>query len=106
MISPKTCLGGMLSKKNSEKLQTGKNFGKHEHQSGLVLTVGFPARIWFLCGLAEPPKFLFNGSLNAYINSAWINEQRGGLTKGKDFYHIAVSNNFRDQKKAFGGVFR
>jgi 4-amino-4-deoxy-L-arabinose transferase-like glycosyltransferase len=36
------------------------------------------------------------GSLNEIHKYAWINQQRGGLQKGKDYYHIAVSNYYKE----------
>jgi len=35
----------------------------------------------------------------------WINEARGGLKRGEDYYHIAVSNYYRDPQSLFGDLF-
>ena len=35
----------------------------------------------------------------------WINQARGGLTRGKDYYHIAVSNYYQDPRSLFGNLF-
>ena len=45
------------------------------------------------------------GELNDTHKYFWINQQRGGLQAGKDYYHIAVSNYYRDPETVFGGVF-
>jgi hypothetical protein len=45
------------------------------------------------------------GSLNEIHKYAWINQERGGLQKGNDYYHIAVSNDYHDPAEAFGRYF-
>jgi hypothetical protein len=45
------------------------------------------------------------GELNDTHKYYWINEQRGGLTTGKDYYHIAVTNYYRDPNIIFGSEF-
>ncbi|HEY8936529.1 MAG TPA: hypothetical protein VIM65_14980, partial [Cyclobacteriaceae bacterium] len=45
------------------------------------------------------------GELNDTHKYYWINQQRGGLTRGKDYYHIAVTNYYRDPNIIFGSAF-
>lgn len=45
------------------------------------------------------------GELQETHKYFWINQQRGGLTAGKDYYHIAVSNYYRDPEMLFGNMF-
>ena len=45
------------------------------------------------------------GSLNDIHKYAWINHERGGLKKGENYYHIAVSNLYRDPNELFGKYF-
>jgi 4-amino-4-deoxy-L-arabinose transferase-like glycosyltransferase len=45
------------------------------------------------------------GSLNEIHKYAWINQERGGLQKGRNYYHIAVSNGYKDPTEAFGNFF-
>jgi 4-amino-4-deoxy-L-arabinose transferase-like glycosyltransferase len=45
------------------------------------------------------------GSMNDIHKYAWINRQRGGLKTGSDYYHIAVSNLYRDPRELFKNYF-
>ena len=45
------------------------------------------------------------GSLNEIHKYAWMNRDRGGLQTGGDYYHIAVSNYYKDPTEAFGIYF-
>jgi len=45
------------------------------------------------------------GTLNDLHKYAWINQAEVGLKKGRDFYHVAVSNVYRDPVEQFGAYF-
>lgn len=45
------------------------------------------------------------GELSDIHKYAWINSSRGGLKKGNDYYHIAVSNYYLDPNLLFGNYF-
>jgi hypothetical protein len=45
------------------------------------------------------------GPLDDIHKYAWINKERGGLIPGRDYYHIAVSNYYRDPKELFDNYF-
>ena len=74
--------------------------------SGLVSNKWFPAaHLDYYCAWPENRKLFAIGSLNEIHKYAWINQQRGGLQKGSDYYHIAVSNSYKDPNEAFGNYF-
>ncbi len=52
----------------------------------------------------EREMFLL-GPLHDIHKYAWINEQRGGLKRGEDYYYIAPSNYYRDPTELFGSYF-
>jgi hypothetical protein len=73
---------------------------------GLVSTKWFPAaHLDYYCAWPANRKLFAIGSLNEIHKYAWINQLRGGLQKGNDYYHIAVSNYYRDPNEAFGNYF-
>jgi|GEM_PF-4692239 hypothetical protein len=45
------------------------------------------------------------GPLNDIHIYAWINDKRSGLELGKDYYHIAVSNLYKDPEELFRNYF-
>lgn len=45
------------------------------------------------------------GEMNDIHKYAWINLQRGGLKKGNNYYHIAVSNVYHDPGELFKNYF-
>jgi hypothetical protein len=45
------------------------------------------------------------GPMNDIHKYAWINQQRGGLKQGADYYHVAVSNVYADPNELFGKYF-
>ena len=74
--------------------------------SGLVSNKWFPGtHVDFYVAQPNHRKLFLLGSLNEIHKYAWINQHRGGLEKGKDYYHIAVSNYYVDPTEAFGKYF-
>ena len=45
------------------------------------------------------------GDMNEIHKYAWMNKQYGGLQKGKDYYHIAVSNVYKNPNELFANYF-
>ena len=74
--------------------------------SGIVSTQWFPAaHIDYYCAWPLKRNLFAIGKLSEIHKYAWINQQRGGLQKGTDYYHIAVSNYYKDPNEAFGNFF-
>jgi hypothetical protein len=74
--------------------------------SGLISNKWFPGtHIDFYVAQPLHRSLFLIGSLNEIHKYAWINEQRGGLEKGQDYYHIAVSNYYKDPNESFGNYF-
>ncbi len=74
--------------------------------SGLISNKWFPGtHLDFYVAQPLHRKLFLIGSLNEIHKYAWINEQRGGLEMGQDYYHIAVSNYYKDPSEAFGNYF-
>ena len=74
--------------------------------SGVVSYKWFPgAHLDFYAARPAIRDLFLIGEMNDIHKYAWINLQRGGLKKGNDYYHIAVSNVYRDPTKLFGGYF-
>jgi Dolichyl-phosphate-mannose-protein mannosyltransferase len=74
--------------------------------ANLVSNKWFPgAHIDFY--IAQPNKrdLLLIGNLNEIHKYKWINMHRGTWQKGNDYYHIAVSNYYKDPAEAFGNYF-
>jgi len=46
------------------------------------------------------------GEINDIHKYAWINKYRGGLQNGNDYFHIAVSNVYKDPNELFGNYFQ
>ncbi len=57
--------------------------------------------------IADPAnkKVFLIGELTDKHDYYWINQKQGGLQEGNDYYHIAVSNYYRDPEKIFGPYF-
>ena len=57
--------------------------------------------------VAQPlnKKLFVMGEMNDIHKYAWINNYRGGLQKGNDYYHIAVSNVYKNPNELFGKYF-
>lgn len=45
------------------------------------------------------------GDLREIHKYAWMNEQSGGLQRGRDYYYVAPSNYYRDPSEMFAGYF-
>ena len=74
--------------------------------AGLVSNKWFPGtHLDFYVAQPYHRKLFLIGSLNEIHKYAWINQQRGGLETGEDYYHIAVSNYYIDPTEAFGNYF-
>lgn len=50
-------------------------------------------------------KVFLIGELNDIHDYYWINQKQRGLQEGHDYYHIALSNYYRDPEKIFGQYF-
>lgn len=80
--------------------------GRMTANSGIVTYRMFPAaHLDFYVGQAENRNVFAIGPLDDIHIYAWLNGKRGGLEKGKDYYHIALSNFFRDPKQILGDYF-
>jgi 4-amino-4-deoxy-L-arabinose transferase-like glycosyltransferase len=94
---------GEAFKKISEREESN---GSMAEGSELVSNKWFPgAHLDFYVAWPTHRNLFLIGSLNEIHKYAWINQQRGGLQKGKDYYHIAVSNYYADPMETFGNYF-
>ena len=74
--------------------------------SGVVSYKWFPgAHLDFYAARPSNRDLFLIGEMNDIHKYAWINLQRGGLKKGRDYYHIAVSNVYRDPTELFKDYF-
>ncbi len=74
--------------------------------SNIVSYKWFPgAHLDFYAARPANKNLFLIGKMNDIHKYAWINLQRGGLEKGKDYYHIAVSNVYRDPTELFKDYF-
>jgi hypothetical protein len=96
--------------------QVGKAFEKissreeaaHSMRPGadLISNKWFPgAHIDFYVAHPQKRNTYLIGPLNDIHKYAWINRQRGGLKKGEDYYHISVSNLYKNPNELFGSYF-
>jgi hypothetical protein len=75
-------------------------------ESGIVSHKWFPAaHIDFYVAQALNKKLFVIGEMNDIHKYAWINKWRGDLQKGSDYYHVAVSNVYKDPAELFGNYF-
>ncbi|GHN00968.1 glycoside hydrolase [Cytophagales bacterium WSM2-2] len=75
-------------------------------QAGIVSHKWFPgAHIDFYVAQPLHRKVFLLGEMNDIHKYAWINKYRGGLQKGQDYYHIAVTNVYKDPAELFGKYF-
>ena len=66
----------------------------------------FPgAHIDFYAARPTNRNLFLIGEMNDIHKYAWIDQYRGGLKKGNDYYHIAVSNVYKDPEELFGNYF-
>jgi len=90
-----------------------KEFAKKEEAAGTMLKdAGIISYKWFPAAhidfyIAQPlrRKLFAIGEMNDIHKYAWINNYRGGLAKGEDYYHVAVSNVYKDPNDLFGNYF-
>jgi hypothetical protein len=74
--------------------------------AGIVSFKWFPgAHLDFYAARPAKRNLFLMGEMNDIHKYAWINWQRGGLTRGNDYYHIAVSNVYRDPNELFANYF-
>lgn len=80
--------------------------GRMPAGSGVISYKWFPgAHLDFYAARPAQRNLFLMGEMNDIHKYAWINLYRGGLLKGQDYYHIAVSNVFRDPHALFGNYF-
>lgn len=80
--------------------------GTIEKQAGIISYKWFPAaHMDFYVGQRTNRNLFVMGEMNDIHKYAWINNYRGGLQKGADYYHIAVSNVYKDPGELFGKYF-
>lgn len=95
-----------ISKAFGEFAEREETVGAMSKGAGIISYKWFPAaHIDFY--VAQPLKknvFLI-GEMNDIHKYAWINKYRGGLIKGADYYHIAVTNVFKNPNELFGDYF-
>jgi len=83
-----------------------ENNGNMPVGSGVVSFKWFPgAHLDFYAAHPAQRNLFLIGDINDIHKYAWINLHRGGLTIGNDYYHIAVSNMYRDPNELFKGYF-
>jgi hypothetical protein len=90
-------------KKISMREESG---GSMQKGSGLISNKWFPgAHLDFYAARPNGRNLFLIGRLNEIHKYAWINQQRGGLKVGSDYYHIAVSNYYNNPEEIFGNYF-
>lgn len=94
---------GEAFKKIAEREESNGSMAKG---SELVSNKWFPgAHLDFYVAQPNDRNLFLMSDLNAIHKYAWINQQRGGLQKEKNYYHIAVSNYYTDPMEIFGNYF-
>jgi len=95
-----------VSKSFKEISQREELQGTMPGQAGIISFKWFPgAHIDFYVAQPTDRKLFLVGEMNDIHKYAWINNYRGGLQKGNDYYHIAVSNVYKDPDELFGQYF-
>jgi len=80
--------------------------GAMKSDAGLISYKWFPAAHEdFYVATPMSRDLYVIGPLQEVHKYFWINNARGGLTRGEDYYHIAVSNYYRDPQLLFGNLF-
>lgn len=80
--------------------------GRMPEKAGIISTKWFPgAHLDFYVAQPEDRKLFLIGPADDLHKYCWVNEARGGLEKGKDYYHIAVSNLYQDPQTMLGSYF-
>jgi hypothetical protein len=81
--------------------------GSMPKQSSIISYKWFPAsHIDFYVARPSNRMVFVMGEMNDIHKYAWINKYRGGLQKGNDYFHIAVSNNYKSPNDLFGNYFK
>jgi hypothetical protein len=74
--------------------------------SALISNKWFPgAHLDFYVATPAQRKLFLLGEMNDIHKYAWINLFRGDLQKGSDYYHVAVSNLYKDPSELFQKYF-
>ena len=80
--------------------------GNMQAGSAVISYKWFPgAHLDFYAARPVQRNLFLMGDMNDLHKYAWINRYRGGLIKGHDYYHIAVSNVYHDPHELFGNYF-
>ncbi len=80
--------------------------GNMAPQSDLISNKMFPAaHLDFYVAQYNHRKVFGVGTLDDIHMYAWLNSKRGGLEKGKDYYHVGLSNFYRDPNELFRNYF-
>lgn len=86
--------------------QEEKN-GMMPKDAGIISFKWFPAsHLDFYVARPTQRKLFVMGEMNDIHKYAWINNYRGGLQKGNDYFHIALSNVYKDPNELFGNYFQ
>ena len=89
-----------------EVVKREETAGTMPKNAGIISYKWFPgAHIDFYVARPLNKKLLLIGEMNDIHKYAWINNYRGGLERGKDYYHIAVSNVYKEPSELFGSYF-
>ena len=95
---------GKSFKKISDKEESN---GTMLRGSDLISFRWFPgAHLDFYAAHPAGRNLFLIGSLQEIHEYAWINEQRGGLIEGNDYYYIAPGNYYHDPVQQFGDYFK
>ena len=80
--------------------------GTMPHNADLLCAKMFPAaHLDFYVAQPHDRKMFAIGPLNEIHMYAWIDQWRGGLESGKDYYHVALSNFYMNPDELFGNYF-
>ncbi len=83
-----------------------EKLGTMPKDAGIVSFKWFPgAHLDFYVAHPRKRNLFLIGEMNDIHKYGWINNKRGGLQKGSDYYHIAVSNLYKDPNELFKNYF-
>jgi hypothetical protein len=95
-----------VSKGFAKLAQRMETTGEIPKGTNIISYKWFPAaHIDFYIAHPLNKKLFVVGEMNDIHKYAWINNYRGGLTRGEDYYHIAISNVYKDPNDLFGSYF-
>jgi len=81
--------------------------GTMPKDAGIISFKWFPAaHLDFYVAQPTQKKLFVIGEMNDIHKYAWINKYRGRLQKGNDYFHIALSNVYKDPNELFGNYFQ